>query len=104
MSVLNSLSSPDVFSETLYEKMKRINLGIDELELYEFRYALDNLYPEKGGWACVKLDRKEEIEELIKRSNFYTGIQLKPRVDDRIVLEENIVRLTIMLFVGLVTG
>jgi uridine kinase len=104
MSAPNTLYSPDVFSEILYDKMKRINMGIDELELYEFRYALDNLYPENGGWACVELDEKEEIEKLINRSDFYTGIQLKPRVDNRIVLDENIVRLTTMLFVGLVTG
>lgn len=104
MSASNSLYSPDVFSEILYEKMKRINMGIDELELYEFRYALDNLYPENGGWASVELDKMEEIEKRINRSDFYTGIQLKPRVGDRIVLDENIVRLTTMLFVGLVTG
>jgi len=104
MSAPNTLYSPDVFSEILYEKMKRINMGIGELELYEFRYALDNLYPENGGWASVELDKKEEIEKLINSSSFYTGIQLKPRVGDRIVLDENIVRLTIMLFVGLVTG
>jgi uridine kinase len=104
MPASNTLYSPDVFSDILYDKMKRINLGIDELELYEFRYALDNLYPESGGWASVELDKKEEIETLINRSDFYTGIHLKPRIDDRIVLDENIVRLTIMLFVGLVTG
>ena len=100
----NNLYSPDVFSEILYEKIKRVNVGIDELELYEFRYALDNLYPETGGWASVELDEKNEIEKLIGRSSFYTGIQIKPRIDDRIVLDENIVRLTNMLFVGLVTG
>jgi uridine kinase len=104
MSAPNTLYSPDVFSEILYDKMKRINIGIDELELYEFRYALDNLYPENGGWACIQLEEKEEIETLINRSDFYTGIQLKPRIDNRIVLDENIVRLTTMLFVGLVTG
>jgi uridine kinase len=104
MSASNTLYSPVVFSEILYEKMKRINIGIDELELYEFRYALDNLYPENGGWSSVELDEKEEIEKLINRRNFYTGIQLKPRVGDRIVLDEAIVRLTNMLFVGLVTG
>jgi uridine kinase len=103
MSASNT-SSPDVFSEILYEKMKRINPGVEELELYEFRYALDNLYPKNGGWAAVKLDKKEEIEKRINSSDFYTGIQLKPRVDNRIVLDENIVRLTNMLFVGLVMG
>ncbi len=103
MSASNTFS-PDVFSKILYDKMKRINVGIDELELYEFRYALDNLYPEDGGWASVELDEKEEIEKRVNTSDFYTSIQLRPQVDGRIVLDKNIVRLTIMLFVGLVTG
>ncbi len=103
MSARNTFS-PEAFSETLYKKMQRINLGIEDLELYEFRYALDNLYPGKGGWAAVELDEQEEIERRINSSDFYTGIQLKPQVDGRIVLDENIVRLTNMLFVGLVTG
>lgn len=104
MSTSNTGYSPDVFSEILYEKMKRINTGLDELELYEFRYALDNLVPERGGWASVALDEKEDIEQRVNRSDFYTSIQLKPRLGDRIVLDEKIVRLTTMLFVGLVTG
>jgi uridine kinase len=104
MPMSNTLYNPNVFSEILYEKMKRINVGIGELELYEFRYGLDNWYPENGGWAGVKVDPPEEIEMLVNRSDFYTGIQLKPRIGDRIVLDENIVRLTSMLFVGLVTG
>jgi uridine kinase len=103
MSASNTFS-PDVFSEILYEKMKRINVGIHELEFYEFRYALDNLYPENGGWTSVELDEKEEIEKRVNTSDFYTSIQLRPRVDGRIVLDENIVQLTNMLFVGLVMG
>jgi len=103
MSASNT-PGPDVFSEILYEKMRRINPGVEELELYEFRYALDNLYPKNGGWASVELDQKQEIEQRINTRDFYTGIQLKPRVDDRIVLDEHIVRLTNMLLVGLVTG
>jgi uridine kinase len=104
MSTSNVLCSPYVFSEALYEKMKQINVGISELELYEFCYGLDNWYPENGGWAGVKVAPQEEIETLVTRSDFYSGIRLKPRVGDRIVLDENIVRLTTMLFVGLVTG
>jgi uridine kinase len=104
MSISNTLYSPDAFSEILYENMKQLNVGIGELELYEFRYGLDNLYPESGGWAGAKVDPQEEIETLVNRGDFYRGIQLKPRVGDRIVLDENIVRLTSMLFVGLVTG
>ena len=104
MPASSTLSSPDVFSELLYERMKRINIGVEELELYEFRYALHNLRPESGDWSAVKLGHVEAIEELVNRRDFYTSIQLKPRVDDRIVLDEKIVRLTRMLFVGLVTG
>jgi uridine kinase len=103
MNAPNTLCSPGVFSKVLYEKMKRINVGIEELELYEFRYALDNLYPGNGGWACVEVETEAEVEAHIQSSDFYTGIQIKPRVGDRIVLDETIVRLTNMLFVGLVT-
>ena len=104
MTEMNPLYNPEIFSEILYEKMKRINIGVDEMELYEFRYALDNLFPKNGGWSSVELDEKEEIEKQINQASFYTSIQLKPRIDDRIVLDEPIVRLTNMLFAGLVTG
>jgi uridine kinase len=104
MSASNTWYHPQVFSEILYEKMKRIDVGIEELEPYEFRYALDNFYPEKGGWTSVELDQTTEIEKRISSSDFYSSIQVKPRVGDRIVLDENIVRLTNMLFVGLVSG
>jgi len=104
MSASNASYSPALFSEVLYEKMKRINPGIEDLELDEFRYALDNFCPGNGGWASVELGSREEIEKLINRSDFYARIQLKPRVGDRIVLDESIVRLTNMLFVGLATG
>lgn len=84
--------------------MKRINAGIEEMELYEFRYALNNLVPEDGGWASIELDERGEIEERINSTSFYAGIQLKPRVDDRIVLDKAILLLTRTLLVGLVTG
>ncbi len=94
---------PEVFSRRLFEKMKRINPGIEEMELYEFRYALHNLYPKEGGWECVKLESLPAIERRINARAFYTAIQIKPRVDGSIVLDTEIVRLTNMLFVGLVT-
>jgi len=103
MSISDTLSSPEGFSELLFDKMKCLNPAIADMEPYEFRYALNNLAPEKG-WDSVKLDTADEIEHRISRREFYAGIQIKPRVDDRIVLDENIVRLTTMLFVGLVTG
>ncbi len=104
MTGSNVLHSPALFSEVLYQRMKQINLGIERMELYEFRYALHNLYPENEGWTSVELETKEAIEALVDCADFYRGIQLKPRVDDRIVLDRNILRLTNMLLVGLVTG
>lgn len=104
MPVPNRLGDPDAFSEALYEKMQRINAGVAELEPYEFRYALNNLYPEPGGWDSVQLDSTAEVERQIGTREFYTNVQLKPRVDGRIVLDKTIVHLTTMLFVGLVAG
>ncbi len=104
MPKANILSSPDLFTAALYDKVKQINIGIEELELYEFGYALSNVCPRDGGWIAVTLDRQEAIEERINRRDFYLAIQLKPRVNGRIVLDENILHLTRMLCVGLVTG
>lgn len=100
----NTLNDRNLFSEFLFKKMQRINAGIAELELHEFRYALDNLYPKPGGWISVRLDSGAEVEQRINSRDFYLGIQVKPRVDHRIVRDETIKRLTHMLFVGLVTG
>jgi uridine kinase len=97
------MHSPQEFSGLLFERMMPINPAIEKLALYEFRYALENLYPEDG-WDSVKLEKQENIERAIGRRDFYEAIQLKPREKDRIVLDENIVRLTRMLFVGLVRG
>ncbi len=103
MSGTNRLHIPDNYSAVLFEMMKRIYVGIKDLELYEFRYALENVTPE-ARWNSVELDKPEEIEHLIGCRDFYTGIQLKPRAGDRIVLDDSIVRLTRMLFAGLVSG
>ncbi len=97
-----SILNPDVFSEMLYGKLRHLSPAVDAMELYEFRYALDNLYPKPDGWASVKPDSAADVEQRINTREFYIGVQLKPRVDGRIVLDENIVRLTRMLCVGLV--
>ena len=86
MSSTPILSDPQLFSETLFEKMKHINTGIKDLELYEFRYGLTDLVPEKG-WASVKLDSMEEIEARVNSREFYNSIQIKPKVGDRLVLD-----------------
>lgn len=103
MSTSNARES-DIFSSVLFEKMQCVNPGIAEMALYEFRYALHNMIPENGGWASVALDSAQEIEKLVNSREFYTCIKIKSRVDDRIVLDENIARLTQMLFVGLVSS
>ncbi|MBE3117603.1 MAG: hypothetical protein IMZ50_02460, partial [Candidatus Atribacteria bacterium] len=72
-----NIFEPKVFSANLFEKMKRINPGIEALELYEFRYGLNDLVPEKG-WESVKLDSKEEIEMRLNSRDFYDSIQIKP--------------------------
>jgi len=91
------------FSGALFEIMPRLNPGVEEMALYEFRYCLNNLAPD-GGWSSVKLVPRKEIERLVNQRDFYDSIQIKPRVKDQIVLDENIVKLTNMLFAGLVSG
>lgn len=100
---MENIDDTGVFLKTLFEKMKQVCPALCDLELYEFRYALDNLTP-AGGWGSVKLDKKEEIEVQVGSRSFYDSIQIKRRNGDRIVLDEQIVFLTNMLFVGLVTG
>ena len=98
------LTSPELFSATLFELMPRLNPGIAELELYEFRYCLDNLTPEGGDWASIRLEPMAGIEQCVNDLSFYRGIQIKPRQGERIVLDPAIVHLTRMLFAGLVSG
>jgi len=97
------LHDPNVFSETLFKKMKRINPGILDLELYEFCYCLVDLLPVKG-WASVVLDSRNEIEKRFNTREYYDGIQIKPKQGERVVLDAPIILLAQMLFVGLVTG
>jgi len=98
------LNDQGAFSTALFEKMQRLNPALEDLEPYEFRYCLNNLIPEPGGWASVKLDSQEEIEKRVNDTSFYKSIQIKAKVDDRVLLDPRIVHLTDMLFVGLVTG
>lgn len=100
---MTNLFEPDVFSATLFEKMKRISPALQDLELYEFRYALKNITPATG-WDSVQLDSKEEIASRVNSRAFYDAIQIKRSIEGRIVLDEQIVRLANMLFVGLVLG
>src|SRR4030042_1962902 len=100
----DSLIKLDIFSEMLFEKMIHINPGISDMELYEFRYALNNLAPDQGNWSEVHLDECESIEQQVTDIDFYRAIQIKPLSGKRIILDSSIVSLTNMLFVGLVSG
>ena len=99
---MKSVYDLELFSETLFEKMKHISPALMDLELYEFRYALKNVTPE-AGWASVPLDPKEAIESRVNQRAFYDSVQIKHRREGQIVLDEKIVSLTNMLFAGLVT-
>ena len=97
------LDNLDEFTKRLFMQMKIFTPAVRDMELYEFRYGLNNLCPEQG-WSVVGVESKAEIERKVGSRSFYESILIKPRVDDRIILDEKIVELTRMLFVGLVTG
>jgi uridine kinase len=91
------------FEFLLYLKMQQVSSAVGELEQYEFGYALKNLCPENG-WDSVETVTQAEIERLISDRNFYSGIQTRQMIGDKIVLDENIIQLTRMLFAGIVAG
>jgi len=103
MSSSNLLFDRQLFSEVLFEKMKSVSAGLRELELYEFRYCLTELVPATG-WDSISPDSCQEIEACINSRTFYESISMKPTQGNGIVLDPEIVRLSQMLFVGLVTG
>lgn len=100
---MENIYGTKTFSKILFEKMKHISPAVNDLELYEFEYALKNITP-SDGWKSVLIETTEEIEARVNNRAFYDSIQIKSRVDDRIVLDEQIVRLNNMLFAGLVSG
>jgi uridine kinase len=103
MSSKDLLFDRQIFSETLFERMKSLSPGFQEMELYEFRYGLAELLP-VNGWDSIKPDNRKAIETRVNNRTFYDRIQIKPKLGDRIVLDAEIIHLSQMLFVGLVTG
>lgn len=102
MTRIIPLPGSDLFSKELYETMCQINAGVADLELYEFIYALENLTPALG-WASVLPIEKDELNNLVHEKAFYSEIKIKPERNGRIVLDDSILWLTQMLFVGLLT-
>jgi len=97
------LSDPKTFSAVLFEQMQRAYPCVAELELYEFCYCLETVTP-PDGWEVVELEPMERIERKINDRQFYHSIQLKPQRNGRTVMDEQILCLLRMLFVGLATG
>ncbi len=95
--------SNKAFTAALYEKMCCLVPAVQDLALYEFGYGLQNITPQ-AGWNSVTPLPQVEIERMVNDRAFYNSIQIKPKVNDRIVLDEKIINLAQMLFVGLVNG
>ena len=93
----------EVFSKALYEKMKRINPVIEEMELFEFEYALENMIP-KSGWEEIIPPERETIEQLTSDIHYFNSILLKPEKNGKKVMDEQVKLLSQQLFVGLVNG
>ncbi len=93
----------NTFSEDLYQQMQKINPGIQNMELFEFEYALENMIP-SAGWESLETPGKAELENKIHQSEFYKSIQMKPKRDDKLVMDPQILQLSQQLFKGLVTS
>ncbi|NTV36692.1 MAG: hypothetical protein HGA53_07035, partial [Anaerolineaceae bacterium] len=97
------MTDPNEFISTLFVKLKQVCPAVDELEPYEFCYALDNLLP-VGGWGSVEPIRREEIQRMVTDTSFYLGIQTRVKQNDKVVIDPAIIGLTRTLFVGLAAG
>ncbi len=64
---MQNIYDPEVFSVTLFEKMKHISPAVVDLELYEFQYGLKNITP-ADGWESIHLDGKDEIDSACQQS------------------------------------
>jgi uridine kinase len=91
------------FESILYDRLQQVNPGIGELEPLEFGYALEILIP-KQGWQSITPRSKAELERLITQRDFYEAIQLRPKQDGRLVMDQQVRRLTQELLAGLVSG
>ena len=95
------LNNSQEFSKRLYQKMVEVNIGIADLEFYEFQYALKNISPQQG-WLSIEPVPKGYLETLINDVTTFQSIQLKPTKQGKIILDEKIKLLTQEIMVGLV--
>lgn len=74
------------------------------MEYYEFRYCLNSIAPENEDWQTVTLLTKDTIEEQVRNPEFFKRVEIKSKVDGKIILDPILISTTRMLFKGLVTG
>ena len=103
VEVAETIGNADLFSEILFNVMRVLCPALNDLELFEFRYCLENITPEQG-WQSVEVMSRDEIEQMVNSVAYYSSIQLKPKLDNRPVMDPQILSLQRMLFVGLVSG
>lgn len=99
----NRLNSTEDFSAALFRELRMIQPGVDDLAFYEFRYALENYFPDQG-WESIILIPTFEIERMVEDRRFYESIEHKPKIGDRIVLDRKIFHLNQVLFAGLASN
>ena len=90
--------TPDLFSRSLFEKMQRITPVIKTMEYYEFRYCLNSITPENDNWQDVTLLSKAYIEDQIQDPEFFKSVEIKRKVDGKIILDSTLVATTRILF------
>lgn len=95
------MAEPDEFTQILFQKMQMVNPGIGDFELFEFQYGLENLVP-RNGWETITLAQMIEIESQINSHDFYESIQLKPKIDEKLVIDKQVELMTQMLLKGIV--
>jgi uridine kinase len=104
MTNTSAIRNRQEFLENLFEIMKDINPGIAHLELYEFNYGFDTIFPENDDGSAIRLLEPIAIEQQVNSGVYYDKIQIKPQSGNKIRLDGEITHLTQMLFKGLVAG
>ncbi len=90
----------ELFAQVLFGKMKQITPAIQNMELFEFKYALENLVP-KSGWETINLEDPEIIEKRVNDDAFYFSILLKPVRNGKKVLDDQVLNLSQQILLGL---
>ncbi len=98
------VQNKEEFLEQLFKIMQEVNPGVGNLELYEFKYGFNTIFPESETLRIVRLMEQSAIEKQVNSSGYYDKVQIKPKADGKIMLDEEIIHLTQILFMGLVSG